>query len=49
MKGTRSQRKQRDFHFSSRTGTQKRKRKYNYILNEKERIQEKKLEQEVKN
>ena len=48
MKGTRSQRKQRDFHFSSRTGTQKRKRKYNYILNEKERIQEKKLELEVK-
>ena len=48
MKGTRSQRKQQDYHFSSKTGTQKRKRKYNYILNEKERIQEKKLELEVK-
>ena len=48
MKGTRFQRKQQDYHFSSKTGTQKRKRKNNYILNERERIQEKKLELEVK-
>ena len=48
MKGTRSQRKQQDYHFSSKTGTQKRKRKNNYIPNEIERIQEKKLELEVK-
>ena len=48
MKGTRSQRKQQDYHFSSKTGTQKRKRKNNYIPNEIERIQDKKLELEVK-
>jgi len=48
MKGTRSQRKQQDYHFSSKTGTQKRKRKNNYILNERERIQEKKFGLEVK-
>ena len=47
MKGTRFQRKQQDYHFSSKTGSQKRKRKKNYILNERESIQEKKLELEV--
>ena len=48
MKGTRSQRKQRDFHFSNRTGTQTRKKKHNKKLQAKLLIQEKKLELEDK-
>ena len=48
MKGNRSQRKQWDYHFSNKTGTEKRKKKHVFSLTKKQIIHEAKLELEDK-